>query len=135
MSNIRDITSEEYNISKYRFRELVYFCLQYNEWKQKLKEDNSTLYGANLGNIVSPNIKSDAVQKLAVCRAEWSRKCQLVEDTAQEASPVLAKYILKAVTEEGITYNYLSCVMHIPCEKGLYYKSRRKFFYLLSKKM
>lgn len=135
MPTIRSTTLEKCDISKYRFRELIYFCLQYNEWKQKLKENCDTLHSANLTAAVVPGANSDATQSLAVRRAEWSRKCELVENTAKEVDPVLAKYILKAVTTEGISYNYLSCVMGIPCGKELYYKSRRKFYYLLSKKI
>ena len=33
----------KYGISKHRFRELYYWCLQYNEWKDELKYKTDTV--------------------------------------------------------------------------------------------
>ena len=45
------------------------------------------------------------------------------------------QYLLKAVTEENVTFKYLKTVMNIPCEKDMFYDRRRKFYFLLSKKI
>ncbi|MDY4080120.1 MAG: hypothetical protein SOY97_00665, partial [Candidatus Metalachnospira sp.] len=68
-------------------------------------------------------------------RAELNRKCELVEQTAIEAAPEFYNYLLKAVTNEGITFNYLKSVMDIPCGRDMYYDRRRKFYWLMSKKL
>ena len=59
---------------------------------------------------------------------------KLVEQTAIETDPDISRYIIKAVTEKDITYNYLKMVMKIPCGQNMYYDRRRKFYCLLSKK-
>ncbi|MDF2686467.1 MAG: hypothetical protein K0S55_1649, partial [Clostridia bacterium] len=38
MSDKRDIKLDEFNISNYAYRELKYFCLQYQEKKRKLRD-------------------------------------------------------------------------------------------------
>ena len=78
--------------------------------------------------------KSDSTAHLAMKRAELERKCQLIERTAMEADSEIYPYILKAVTNEYVTYHYLKNVMDIPCGKDRYYDRRRKFYYLMSNK-
>ena len=111
MPKIRTTTLEKYNISKYRYMELIYFCLQYNEWKKMIEDEN-----------------------IILCEIELKYKCKLIEQTAIEADAELYPYILKAVTNEGVSYNYLKMVYNIPCGKDVYYDRRRKFYCLLSEK-
>lgn len=59
----------------------------------------------------------------------------MIEESAKQADHQLYKYILKAVTEEGITYKYLKTVMNIPAGRNYFYEKRRKFYYILSKKL
>ena len=58
-----------------------------------------------------------------------------MEKTAEDADRVLSSYILAAVTNEDVTYNYLKMVMGIPCERDMYYDRRRKFYWLMSQRM
>lgn len=62
------------------------------------------------------------------------QNCRLIEQTAIEADSEIYQYLLKAVTQEGLTYGYLKMNMDIPCGKKLYYDRRRKFYWLLSSK-
>ena len=64
-----------------------------------------------------------------------SFKCKLIEQTAMETDSELYQYIIKAVTNEYVTYKYLQTIMNIPCSRNTYYDRRRKFYYLLSKKI
>ena len=63
----------------------------------------------------------------------------LIESTALIAGEDLAEFILYAVTNEGVTYKYLTCgrckLGKIPCGRNEYYQRRRMFYYLLSKRM
>ena len=59
----------------------------------------------------------------------------MVEQAAIDSDPAIAEYILKAVTEDGITFNYLKNVMGIPCERDMYYDRRRKFYWIMSQRM
>lgn len=131
----RPLNPNKYSISKNRFRELYYFCLQYHEWKDELEylrpEYRETRQnGQPMGSCIS-----DQTGTLGIRRAELSKRCELIEQTAIEADPDIYQYIIKAVTNEGITFNYLRLIMGIPCGKKMYYDRRRRFYWILSKKI
>lgn len=132
---VRPLNQDKYGISNYRFRELYYFCLQYWEWRDELKyiwpEYRETRQS---GQPMESSI-SDQTGTLGIRRAELSGRCELIEQTAIEADPDIYEYIIKAVTNVGVTYKYLDKVMGIPCGKDMYYDRRRKFYWLLSKKL
>ena len=67
--------------------------------------------------------------------AELSKKIATVEETAKEAGGEIAEWILKGVTIENATFNYLKMVTGIPCERDMYYERRRKFYWLISQKI
>lgn len=128
----------KYWISKHRFYEIEHHCLQYKEWKDEYKTLSISIqgisgvdydgmpHGTNVGN---------PTETVGMRMAILKGKIDTVEKTAEEADPELAKYILKAVTNEGISFNYLKMVMGIPCEKDMYYNRRRKFYWLMSQRM
>ncbi|WP_243157991.1 hypothetical protein [Aminipila terrae] len=62
-------------------------------------------------------------------------KCEIIEQTAIEADPELYSWILKAVTTERVTYNYLKMNLNMPCGRKMYYDRRRFFYWLLSHKI
>ncbi|MBP1616158.1 MAG: hypothetical protein H6Q13_3606 [Bacteroidetes bacterium] len=134
MGNVRELNHSKYGISKNRFKELYYWCLQYNEWKDELKYKTDTVGAMEVTNMPSGHGVSDSTQKLAIRRALLEQKCRLIEQTAIEADSDIYKYIIKAVTEEGISYRYLNNIMEIPCGKDMYYDRRRKFYWLLSQR-
>ena len=135
MANVRALNKSKYNISNYRFRELYYFCLQYEGWKENIKEIRNPLKGMQYSEMPSsaPGVSSKPTENIAIECAEYSHKCRLIEYAAKEADPELYKYILFAVTHENITFKYLKAKMNIPCERDRYYDSRRKFYFILDK--
>lgn len=133
MANVRTLNKSKYNISNYRFRELYYFCLQYEEWKEILKEIRNPLKGMQYSGMPSSGVCSNPTESIAIECAEYSYKCSLIEQAAKEADPELYKYILFAVTNEGISFKYLKAKMNMPCERDRYYDSRRKFYFFLDK--
>jgi hypothetical protein len=135
LPNVRDTSLKKYGISPHRFKELYHFCLQYHEWKDELKYKCDTVKSIEVTDMPVAHNNSDQVKALAVRRAELSLKVKLIEDTAKEADADIYKYIIKAVTNEGITFNYLKTVMDIPCGKDMYYDRRRRFYWLLSQKI
>ena len=134
LPNVRDTSLKKYEISPHRFKELYHYCLQYNEWKDKLKYKCDTVKSIEITDMPVAHNNSDLTQSMAIQRVELSKKCELIEQTAIEADADLYPYILKAVTNEGISYNYLKMVCGIPCGKDMYYDRRRKFYWLLSQK-
>ena len=135
MPNIRKNAMRKYNISPYRYMELYYYCLQYQEWKDELRYNTSNIKSINTSEAATPGYTSDAIEKLAIRRMELEEKCKIIEESAKEADNEIMDYILKAVTNEGITYNYLKTIMNIPCGHNQWYEIRRKFYWILSKKM
>lgn len=135
VSNVRPISEKKYDISKHRFLELYHFCMQYSEWKDELKYKKDTVRSIEVTDMPTGHGNGDATANLAVRRAELQRKCELIEQTAIEADPDIYQYIIKGVTTEYATYRYLREIAGMPCGKNMYYDRRRKFFFLLSKKM
>ena len=133
--NVRPLSEKKYNISKHRFRELYYFCLQYQEWLDELKYKTDDVSSVGITNMPTSHNTNSNVERLALRRAQLEEKCKILEQTAIEADETLYQYIIKAVTNEGVSYNYLKMVMNIPCCKNVWYDRRRKFYYLLSQKI
>lgn len=148
MADKRDLKLDEYGISKHRYRELKSFCLQYNEWRDKLKYQTDALKSQQLTGMPFVGGISDSTQCLATLRAELSKNCELVEQSMIQAITTLKKgntnqylyngdfqdiydHLMKAVTNEDVTYTYLDQVMNIPIGRDAYYKFRRYFYYLL----
>ena len=67
---------------------------------------------------------------------EWNpddNRRVLLLSAVSELDDWIRNYILEAVTK-GKAFPYLKTVKQIPCERDLYYKNYRKFFYLLSER-
>lgn len=135
MPNIRSLNKNKYNISKHRFLELYYLCLQYDELQQELKQKRDALKGTQCSGMPSSGIRGNPTENIAIDCAEISKKCSAIEHAARKADPELHEYIFFAVTHENITFNYLKMKKNIPCERDRYYSSRRKFYYYLDQKL
>lgn len=133
--NVRPLNERKYNISKHRFAEVYHFCLQYSEWKDELKYKTDNLNGVQITDMPTAHSGVSSVETLAIRRAILEGKCKVIEQTAIETDSEIYQYILKAVTNEFISYNYLYTVMGIPCSRNTWYERRRKFYYLLAEKI
>jgi hypothetical protein len=150
LPNIRNLRLDKYGISKHRYNELKNFCLQYGEWKDELKYKTDAVKSPQITGMPFVGGISDSTCNLASRRAELSKKCEIIEQTMILAITTLKKgntskllydgdykdlydHMIKAVTEEGITYNYLFQRMNIPIGRDSFYMMRRYFFYLLDK--
>ena len=127
--NQRDLNMSEYEISRFAYRELKYFCLQYEEKKKRaagLSQLSATVYdgmphGGAIGN---------PTEQKAIVAAQLHTDCELIEQTAMEAANGWGyQQLIKNVTL-GVPYSYLD----IPCGKNKFTDIRRRFFYLLAKK-
>ena len=125
----------KYWISKHRFLEISHHCMQYNEWKDEYRTlENQSPKGVDYDGMPHGTDVGNPTESIGMRMAELKTKIERIESVAKEADPVLAKYILKAVTNEDVTFNYLKQFMDIPCEKDMYYDRRRKFYWLMSRK-
>ena len=108
-------------IDRHAFLSAYHFALQYPEWKAQYADMiGGAIRGLDYNDMPKGNI-------------------DLIERTALIAGENLVEFILYAVTNEGVTYKYLTggrCKLgRIPCGKNEYYQRRRMFYYLLSKRM
>lgn len=127
--------SNEFWISKHAFYTAYHYALQYNEWRDEYEQITGGPRGVSYTGMPHGSGVGNPTEVAGMRSAELSTKMQLIEETAQRADPVIAKYILKAVTNEGITYDYLRGIMGIPCGHNQYYRARRRFYYLLSEQI
>lgn len=150
MPNVRSLRLDKYGISKNRYDELKSYCLQYGEWRDELKYNTNALKGQRLTGMPFVGGITDSTCNIATKRDELFKKCEAVEQTMILAITTLCKgntsklvydgdyqdlydHMIKAVTEEGITYNYLFQRMNIPIGRDSFYLMRRYFFFLLDK--
>lgn len=135
MTQIRpNIKKSEWKLSPHEFYEVYHYALQYVEWKDKYNSCLS-LSSVNSDGMPSGSGLSDTTYTRAVNATHYHDKMQFIEETVKETDENLAFWLLKAVTHEKITYNYLRNVMNIPCGKNYYYDLRRKFYWLLHEKL
>ena len=130
LPNQKDLNLEKYEISKYRYRELKNFCLQYDEKKQRLAAlrglgavtYSNEPHGSRISNPTA--VKAERVQQLA-------RDIELIEQTAIEVDSVNYQSLLANVTTINFSYEYTSPT----CGRRQFYQKRRIFFLLLHMKM
>lgn len=116
--------------------EVYHHCMQYGEWKDELQYKRDAIKSIEYGDTIKGRGGTgSSTEQLAIRRVELQKKCELIEQAAIEADSDIYQYIIKAATNEYITYNYLLNVMNIPCSKNTYYDRRRKFYWILSKKI
>ena len=123
---LRDISWEEYGISKNRYRELLYFCRQYSEKKRRVR------YGLNaIVNDGLPRGSSvgNPTESAAIDNALLQKDVEIIEKAAEQTSKVLKPYIIKNVCDE-IPYEYMES---IPVCRNDFYGFRRLFFSILDK--
>lgn len=135
MGNIRAELSgkNKYYLSKHAFYMVYHYAMQYPDWKQEYDSLSDSLKGAD-GMPGKNSMPGKPTENTGIKRAELKTKMELVEITAQETDKDLAEYILLGVIS-GNSYNYLKMVHNIPCGRNQFYNLRRKFYYLLSKKI
>ena len=141
MPKVRAGWQGKYKLEKHEFYVAYHYALQYNDWLIQYNLLGNGVEGIKYDkDKVQTSPSGDTLEKTAIKRADIRDRMELVEQTAREADPVLYPWILKAVTNEGVTYNTLHNPSHpedkqIPCGKNMYYAKRRKFYWLLSKKL
>ena len=126
----------KYWISKHRFYEISHHCMQYNEWKDEYRTLSAQgVKAVQYDGMPHGTTVGQPTETIGLRLAELRNKIESVERAAEETDPFFAKFILKAVTNEGITYNYLREIMDMPCDKNKYTKIRRKFYWIMGQKM
>lgn len=128
MPQKRDLKLSDYGISNLQYRELKYFCMQYNE-KRRALADGYRLRATPFSGLPRRNWGGSPTESQAVRNLKLKNDVDLIEKTAQEADKSISSYLLKNVTED-VPYEY----MDVPLARKQFYEVRRYFFYLLAQK-
>ena len=95
-------------IDKFAFRTAYYFALQYPKWKRQYAESiGSVIKAVDYNDSPKGNGTGDPTARIAMRTSILHSNIELIECTALMAGRDMAEYILYAVTNEGVTYNYL----------------------------
>lgn len=135
MSN-RNYYRGKYVLTKEEFLSAKYYALRYNQWLAEynsLKDSVGAVVADDMPHAVN-NI-SAPTEKLATRRAELKSKMQIIEDAARETDEQIGMYILIMATTPEMTFDRLKAEHKVPCERDMFYDCRRKFYWLLSKKI
>ena len=127
-------------IDKHAFLSAYHFALQYLEWKRQYADAiGSAVKAVDYNDMPHGTGTGDPTARIAMRSSILRSNIDLIERTALTAGQDLAEYLLYAVTNEGVTFNYLHserCPLgKILCERTKYYQMRRLFYYLLSKRL
>lgn len=128
MAGKRDVKLDKYNIGRNLYRELLYFCRQYDEKKAEL----SSLYqiGATVYSDMPKGGSTGAPTESKALRAAClSSDIDMIERAARRADGEIYAYIIANVTRDRLPYEYLS----VPGGRRNFYEKRRRFFYYLAK--
>lgn len=124
----------EYFLPKEEYLTVLHFALQYPLWCEELQTDPDTSRAIRYdGDRVQTSGGRDMTAETAMRRKAIADKKKLVEETAREAGKEIYLYLLRGVTG-GFTFWQLR-QKGMPCEKTMYYERRRKFYYLLARKI
>ena len=129
---LRDMTWEDYGISKNRYQELKAFCLQFNEKTEKIKRGLSAIkYKAAPGRTGT----GKPTEQEAIRNSTYEEDCLMIVKAAQAADPEIFPYIIKSVTED-LPYKFVEYdnkLGRIPMGSTEFYARRRLFYYYLDK--
>mgnify|MGYP001625293394 FL=1 len=127
---LREMTWDDYGISKHRYKELSAFCLQYGEKKSKI---NRGISGVNYDGLPKGTLKGDGLTLQAIRNVSYMSDCRIIEEAAVKANKLIAPYILKSVTND-MSYEYIEYderLGRIPVGKTDFYAYRRLFYHYL----
>lgn len=125
-----------YKLTKEQFLHAKYYALRYNEWQLEYASLADTARAITYSDMPKGSLNVDSpVEDAAIKCQILGDKIRLIERVAQDASGEFSPYILKAVTNEGITYNALRTLDSMPCGRGLFYRMRQRFYYFLAQRI
>ena len=128
---LRDMTWEDYGISKNRYAELKAFCLQYEEKKSKIKYGISS---AQYDGQPKAHNTGSQTERQAMDNVIYMKDCAMIEEAAIRTNPEIWRYIVKSVTL-GLSYEFIEYDNEqgkIPMCRRDFYGTRKKFYAILN---
>lgn len=143
MPSTRPIKLDDWGISWEEYKELSYFCLQYEQKKRdaasllttRISTPAPAMYhkgGKEYGTFLPRGSggASDSTAETAAKRDRLLRDVTLIERAARIAADDLAPYILRAVTTRGGVQSVFANARP-PCGERQFYALRRRFYWTL----
>ena len=127
---LRDMTWDDYGISRNRYKELEAFCLQYEEKKSKISRGISAVTNDGMPH---GNYKGNPLEANAIRNVTYQKDCEMIEQAAIAASAEIYPYIIKSVTND-LSYPFIEydeALGRIPIGKTEFYATRRLFYHYL----
>lgn len=128
--------NSKYYIPKEEYLTAIHYSLRYPLLQEEYKfgADTSKAITYDKEKVQTSN-DFCSTEEIAIRLAEIKQKIDLIDDTLIEAAgEVLAPYIKFSVCF-GMTYVQLQTTKDMPCGQRHFYELRRKYYYLLSKKI
>lgn len=127
---LREMTWDDYGISRHRYAELKAFCLQYDEKKSKISRGISAV---NNDGMPHGNYKGNPLESNAIRNVTYQKDCEMIEQAAIAASAEIYPYIIKSVTND-LSYPFIEydeALGRIPIGINEFYGYRRLFYHYL----
>lgn len=126
----RNLKLQKYGISKAKYLELKYFCMQYNDYLESIQygmKNSGQDAGMPKGSIST----SSPVEKQAIDNVKAIDAVNTIDSAiAAVADDEQMRNCIRQAVTLGTAYEY----MKVPCGRRQFYELRREFFYILSKK-
>jgi hypothetical protein len=122
-----------YYIPKYRYYELKYRCLQYNDWAVQYYDLGLCLNAMNISNdkVDDPNVY-DPVSDAVLKRSLLGVKMKAIDNALKAIELNLREPIKNAVTT-GAGWQVIQARYSLICTREEYYNAYHKFFWVLDK--
>lgn len=130
---LRDMTWDDYGISKNRYKELKAFCLQYDEKKSRIQYGTNSSPPMWEGGTSGGGFAGKPVERQAIENESYAKDCRMVEEAAIRANPDIWKYIVKSATQD-LPYEYVEYddeLGRITVGKTDFYVYRKLFYFYL----
>ena len=135
MAEVRaELKKSKWRLKKHEFLTAYHYAMQYRQWKDEVWDAVGIKASADDGQPKAAT-QSDPTQRDAIRISALMDNIRMIERTAEDAGGDLAAWLLYAVTTERATYQFMRERRGMPCGRRQYYEARRKFYYLLSKRI
>ena len=107
-------------LNRFKYRELNYFCYQYNLWKAQIRdiEGEIGISGVNYDGMPHAHNNESPIEDVAIRLALLSSKVELIEKAARLTDAELAGAILRYCTTPGMNFQQLCRREHVHCSQA-----------------
>lgn len=128
---LRHSKKSRYYLEPELYMETYWHCMRYHALKTEYENSVGLVRGRSEG---ASSGTGDPTASQAMRLARIGTAIRRIEDTARAVAPEIYTYLLAGVTERHMTFDRLKA-KGMPCERDMYYDRRRKFYWLMAKKL